>query len=204
MKWLAAFLVFICIAQLGSSAFAQNTNQGGYISGHIGGNSRPDAQTTIFGFGPGDLTFDPGFVLGGAIGYDFGNNVRLEGEIAYRSNDVDGVVGGSWNFSGLSFMGNGYYDINLNSPLKPYLGGGVGFALFRSEIEVFGATSGDDDTLLAYQLMAGLGYDINPKATITLGYRYFATAEDPTFSVQGFESEYSSHEFLLGARFRFN
>jgi opacity protein-like surface antigen len=54
--------------------------------------------------------------------------------------------------------------------------------------------------------MAGLGYDISPKATLTFGYRYFTTT-DPDFILATtggpFETEYSSHDFLFGARFRF-
>jgi opacity protein-like surface antigen len=57
----------------------------------------------------------------------------------------------------------------------------------------------------AVQLMAGLGYDISPKATLTFGYRYFTTT-DPDFALAGpgfFETEFNSHDFLFGARFRF-
>ena len=105
----------------------------------------------------------------------------------------------------VSFMGNGYFDIPTQSPLRPYLGAGLGFAVAGVEEEnIFGATSTDSDLVAAFQLMAGLGYDISPKATLTFGYRYFTTS-DPGFNTAfgPFETEFTSHDFLFGARFRF-
>ncbi len=58
----------------------------------------------------------------------------------------------------------------------------------------------------AFQFMLGLAYDLSPKAALTFGYRYFLTT-DPDFALAtpgvSFETEYTSHDFLFGARFRF-
>ena len=89
--------------------------------------------------------------------------------------------------------------------MRPYVGGGLGFAVANLEQDFFGITADDSDLVAAYQLMAGLGYEISPKATLTFGYRYFTTA-DPSFQlpISGpFETEFTSHDFLFGARFRF-
>jgi len=48
--------------------------------------------------------------------------------------------------------------------------------------------------------MAGIGFEINPSTTLTLGYRYFAST-DPDF--EGIEATVGSHDFSLGARFMF-
>jgi opacity protein-like surface antigen len=62
------------------------------------------------------------------------------------------------------------------------------------------------DTVLAFQLGAGVGYEIIPAATLSLDYRYFRTA-DPTFKdlVLGtsFRSEYHAHDIRLGVRYQF-
>jgi len=65
-------------------------------------------------------------------------------------------------------------------------------------------TANDSDLVAAFQLMAGIGYEISPKATLTFGYRYFTTS-DPSFNdaFGAFDTEFTSHDFLFGARFRF-
>ncbi|MEE8206437.1 MAG: outer membrane beta-barrel protein, partial [Nitrospinaceae bacterium] len=110
-----------------------------------------------------------------------------------------------FTFSMVSFMGNGYFDIPTNSPLRPYVGAGLGFAIAGVEEEdIFGATSSDSDLVAAVQLMAGVGFDINPRTTLTFGYRYFTTT-DPSFNnaFGPFETEFNSHDFLFGVRIRF-
>ena len=59
----------------------------------------------------------------------------------------------------------------------------------------------DDDTVLAYQVGAGLGYAVNATTTIFVDYRYFAT-EDPEFSYSQ-EAEIDSHNISLGLRYNF-
>ena len=104
----------------------------------------------------------------------------------------------------VSFMGNGYFDIPTNSPLRPYVGAGLGFAVAGVEEEIGGLTSTDSDLVGAFQLMAGVGFDISPRATLTFGYRYFNTTDPDFFTAFGpFETEFTSHDFLFGARFRF-
>ena len=178
--------------------------QGPYIAGHLGFNTRPEASAT----GPtSTFEFDPGLTGGLAAGYEFSHPLRLEAEIAYRFNDVD-ISGVDWSFSALSFMGNVYADIPLTAFIRPYIGVGGGMALAESTLEVpafFGtAEFSDTDLVFAYQGMVGLGLDLHPRWTITLGYRYFATS-DPDFDLSGgnTQTEFESHEFMLGARLRF-
>ena len=101
-------------------------------------------------------------------------------------------------------MGNGYIDFPMPSPFRPYLGAGLGFAIVDLEADNFGLTANDSDLVAAFQLMAGIGYEISPKATLTFGYRYFTTS-DPSFNAAfgAFDTEFTSHDFLFGARFRF-
>jgi len=100
--------------------------------------------------------------------------------------------------SALSFMVNGYYDFPVaNSPIAPYLGGGIGAAIITVDFAGFGD---DSAVAFAYQFMAGIGFEINPSTTLTAGYRYFATT-DPDFD--GEKATVESHDFSLGARFMF-
>lgn len=219
MKRLLMMAVFALVFVTTS---AQAADKGMYVSGNVGLSLVPDLDTNVIGFSTfGTTSLDPGFIISGALGYDFGS-FRAEGEIAYRSNDTDegtftfapgtGPVDG--DVSALSFMANGYYDFHLaNSPMAPYLGVGVGFANIDADVTVPNfspqAIIDDNATVFAYQFMAGLGYNINPTMTLTVDYRYFRTTS-PEFScgpaffcVDDAETDYSNHSFNLGARFMF-
>jgi opacity protein-like surface antigen len=163
-----------------------------------------------------DIEYDPGFQVGGVLGYDFGM-WRLDAEVAYRTNAAGDLIlpppfGGfpaDGSTSALSYMINGYFDIPTNMLIKPYLGGGIGYAtvsLDATEPSVLGPVADDSDSVLAYQLSTGLGFDISKTTTLSLGYRSFATEdlEMVTIGVQPFTTEYQSHEFNIGVRFLFH
>jgi len=203
MKRIFGLIIGVLVLLMVAQVCAQARPQSMYLSGNIGFGIRPDADITGSG---NKFDNDPAFVINGAIGVELNPTIRIEGEIGLHTNTAD-VVGFSqdFTFSVVSFMGNGYFDIPTNSPLRPYVGAGVGFAVVGVEEDFFGLTADDSDLVAAFQLMAGLGYEISPKATLTFGYRYFTTA-DPSFQlpISGpFETEISSHDFLFGARFRF-
>jgi len=198
MKRFTGFLLAGLLLLTAAPAWAQQA----YLSGNIGFGIRPDANINITPF---PFENDPAIVINGAIGVELNPTIRVEGEIGFHGNTADqGGTGIDWTFRTISFMGNGYFDIPTNSPLRPYLGAGLGFAIVELEADNFGLTSDDSDLVAAFQLMAGLGYDISPKATLTFGYRYFTTS-DPGFNAAfgSFETEFTSHDFLFGARFRF-
>ena len=197
MKRLVGILLGSMLLLTAAPAWAQQT----YLSGNIGFGIRSDSKLTG---GSGKFDNDPAIVINGAIGMKMKQNFRVEGEIGYHFNAADRTTTGqNFNFSMLSFMGNGYVDFPIQSPLRPYVGAGLGVAIAGASEDSF--NSSDSDLVGAVQLMAGLGYDISPQATLNFGYRYFTTT-DPDFSLAGpgfFETEFTSHDFLFGARFRF-
>jgi opacity protein-like surface antigen len=204
MKRLFGLVVGVLVLLITAQAWAQQAQPRGlYLSGNIGFGIRPDANfsgTTV------DIQNDPAFVINGAIGAELNPMIRVEAEIGLHNNTADiPPFANEFTFSMVSFMGNGYFDIPTNSPLRPYVGAGIGFALAGVEEELFGLEDTDSDMVGAFQLMAGVGFDISPKATLTFGYRYFTTS-DPDFNTAfgpSFQTEFTSHDFLFGARFRF-
>ena len=64
----------------------------------------------------------------------------------------------------------------------------------------------DSDVVLAWQLGAGVAWNINPNLAATADYRWF-NAGDPSFEFDptgnGFDSEYTSHNFMAGLRVGF-
>jgi opacity protein-like surface antigen len=162
-----------------------------------------------------------GFVLSGALGYEVKKNIRLELEVNYRDNGEDSLtIANAGSFTGLSTnadgdvrnlsaMVNGYYDfknVTSNEKLTPYLTGGIGLARVDADVTSNGTQIVDDnDTVFAYQLGIGVGYDINDKTTLDFGYRYFGTQDPDLTDASGadFESEYSNHAILAGVRYDF-
>lgn len=214
-------LVFIALVFIATPAQAQDEGgfklpcciEGMYASGNVGVTLLRDSDFSFFGVDVAQTSHDPGFNIGGALGYDFGR-FRAEFEIAYRQAryehfGIGAVVPGcpcagddDDDVSAISFMVNGFYDVHYDdSPLVPYLGVGVGAASVRLDENV---DIDSTDVVFAYQVMAGIGYRLNPKLTLTAGYRYFDTA-DPEYSVNVapgglLKAPFSSHEFILGAR----
>jgi opacity protein-like surface antigen len=125
-------------------------------------------------------TFDAGAGYGIAGGAIINNTFRAELELSQQKTDLK--KNNVYNYTTgegktLAVMANGYYDFKNSSQFTPYVGAGIGG--IKLSLENPGVN--DDDTVFAYQGMAGVGYDINQSNTISLGYRYFATA-DATFT----------------------
>ena len=103
--------------------------------------------------------FNTGFVVGGALGYDF-IGLRVEAEGVYRENTGTLAVGGfsaGFNFNEVAIMGNAYYDFLAGSAIVPYIGAGAGVAFLNAG--ALGATR--QSTQFAYQGIIGVGWNID-------------------------------------------
>lgn len=206
--------IFSCLALVTMlAAWAPAWAAGNFYATLSGGVAiMPDPEitdTTLPGV-TGEVGTEPGFSLSGAIGYRYDKRFRGEIELAYRENDIDRLSitafglaasgSASGDVSSFSGMVNGYWDIAIDAPVKPYVGAGVGISEVEAELTVGGTTAKSDDTVFAYQFMGGVIYEVSPTVDIHLGYRYFATA-DPEFSTT--ESEYETHNVEVGVTYKF-
>lgn len=168
-----------------------------YAGGHLGLNLAHDATSS-----GGDLvTYELlGSGIGVFVGREMGNNLRAEGEITYRSNDVDtvGLISTSATLTSLAVMANGYYDFKqVGTAFTPYAGLGVGIA---------GAdyTTGGQrfsDTVLAMQLAAGLVFDLSPDLAASVDYRLFGTEDIGLGAGSGLgKLEYINSSLFAGLR----
>lgn len=158
-----------------------------------------------------------GWLAEGAIGYADASGGRVEIAVGYRKNQFDeitidpGGVSTTSDFDGditaLTTMFNAYYDFNavamgaggpIGERLTPFVGVGVGAAFMSADLDEIDES--DDDTVFAWQLMAGLAYNFTPNMAATFSYAYFATS-DPEF--EGIEFDYASHNVIVGLRFGF-
>jgi OOP family OmpA-OmpF porin len=200
----------VAVVALGVSSAA---NAQWYLGARGGATWLDDTSTNWSGIGR-QLEFETGYNIGGHVGYDFGA-FRFEGELVWRENDIDSlrtagvlVPGGGGSASSLALMLNAYYDFEFGSPLVPYIGAGIGWAWQKLDGisgTGLGFTVDDEDSRLAYQLIAGVSWWLNPALALTLDYRYFGT-EDPHFGTSlgsRFSTEYRTHNVSLGLTWRF-
>jgi opacity protein-like surface antigen len=199
---------------LSGPAWAE-VNTGVYLEGQVG-YSFPDSVDASAGGVDGDVDLEEAPVFGGAVGYRF-THARLELNGSYRKYDVDEV-----NAQGLSSSGEGdatsavalvnlFIDPDLGYPVHPFFGGGVGAAYVAVD-------TGDDSPLeiddeagaFAWNLSAGLTWDVTPNVALSASYRYLRLAgTDFSADLAGVDvgdvdvDDVNSHEVLVGLRYTF-
>ena len=136
----------------------------------------------------GTETFKTGAGISFAVG-QYLESWRFEMEAAHRSAKAKKVVDGpndDGKFSYTSLMLNGYYDFICNDNFTVYGGLGLGYA--RASIKANNMPTGhsfnDSAGVLAYQLMAGIGYDFTENFLVSLGYR-LVSSTNPKLKEQG-------------------
>ncbi len=163
-----------------------------------------------------EFSWDTGFLVSGAVGYDFGR-WRVEFENTYRHNDADGFCSTTACFAApngevweLSQMVNALYDVELSGRFSASVGAGIGGNLVVFTPDTAGNFDGSaagletDDYVLAGQLIAQVAYDLTERWKVYLDYRYTimedAEIEDPTDN-ETWEMEKTEHSVLVGFRF---
>jgi OmpA-OmpF porin, OOP family len=155
----------------------------------------PTTDSTLFNWA---TDADTGFVVGGAVGTHLNawvQGLRVELEASYRRNDVNGIwaitdfdtgvvdrtttgtIGA--NLSTFAVMANVWYEYDAGWKVRPYVGGGVGWA--RTKLDgALNTTGGSSFTTFdreedgfAWQLGLGINYQASPGVDVGLGYRYF-------------------------------
>ena len=126
---------------------------------------RPSLPSTT-----GKLNLGGGALYGGSVGYWINPSVRVEGELAYRSNRVKSTtVAGidaqqtDADLASLAFMVNGLYDFEgwqtSFARFRPFVGAGVGLAQeIDTDIKVGGVSREFSGDRFAYQLVGGVNW----------------------------------------------
>lgn len=172
---------------------------GTYITGNLGLAMATDAD--VDNANPGEsLKYDYGYAINGGLGYNFGNNMRLEAEVGYQENDLDKMKNSpaaSGDTRNISLLVNGYLDFTNGGPFVTFISAGVGIANIDIDFSSTGPWGNGDDTVLGIQLGAGMGYMVNDTLTIDVKYRYFETED---VEIGDFDIDYSTHNIYVGAR----
>lgn len=204
----AALFVFAATTILSTAAAQAEERPAFYFGFHGELSWVQDTDLQIAGATVGDLEMDVEYAVGAALGYrppvgaGFLANTRYEIELMYRETDFNRlsnstIAPGGFGGSVESYvaMANAYYDFDTGTRWTPYIGAGLGAA--QHQFDSITINVDDDDTVFAYQGMAGVAYTLEPYSYthIGLGYRYFGTA-DPEFTTAGgasVEHSYDGH-----------
>lgn len=174
-------------------------------------------------FSPED-EIDYSVLYGLGLGYRVNSNFRTDLTIERRDRFV---VEGGQAFAGVgtfdskventAYMLNVYYDferlpiVQLPGGFKPFVGVGVGIS--RIEVNdqdvLVGGTrtarfTGKDDNQFAWQLMAGVAYNLNANTAFEIFYRYADLGDVELNSAFGqVSNELKTHEVLASLRYHF-
>lgn len=205
MRRLPGLISLGLILALATNVYAAGS--GLYVGGLAGASIRPDTLLVSPSLGSEIVEFQPGFTFGGFLGYDFGNHLRLEGELSYRENVIRTGGGDDPQAGTSSMMLNVFYDFYpFKKEFEIYVGGGLGVATAQLDTTSLGRAMNENDNVFAYQLEAGIGWNIIPNATFTLGYRFFDTA-DPEFVLSSGPTVrigLLNHEVIVKMRYLFH
>ena len=169
-----------------------------------------------------------------AIGYDFdkkfGVPIRAELEYAGFSKaeaektygDDDYTSKMKQTFGIQTLFVNAYWDIDTGTQFTPYVGAGLGMAFIRTKFKDSGYEYADPDdswsestgsknvTNFAWNVGAGLGYDITENWTMDVGYRFVGlgsvktkTYRDDDYEMYGKTSNLYQHQVAVGIRYTF-
>lgn len=123
--------------------------------------------------------YDAGYIIAGSLGYYWCYGLRLEGEYAYRNNDVSKMhfVGQGFSrhgcFQSSSYMANLFWDIpQCLYNLHPFLGLGIGYDCQRLCASNSRIRFNQRWSHFSWQLMAGVAYPIFCNTEFTIEYRF--------------------------------
>ena len=104
---------------------------------------------------------------------------RLGLEVSYRQNKIksstNANVANYNKINALAGMINVYYDYALTEECSLYVGAGLGMAKFNFVAKDSKVETGK--CVFAWQVLAGVAYDINENWTVEAGYRLFGTSK---------------------------
>lgn len=128
--------------------------------------------------------YQTGYVISGSLGYSLPCNLYLEGEYAYRENDIRRIhfLGQGFSkhghFQASSFMANLLWDVPLCWAetgfwdIRSYVGGGIGYdsqKMHSSNSLVIFNQRWDH---FSWQVMGGFAYPIFCNTDLTLEYKF--------------------------------
>jgi len=177
----------------------------------------------VTGSASADFETKDGYAVGTALGRYWNSNLRSELEFAFRNNSLETVTASATGLGSItadldgkvnsySGMYNLYYDLGSigQTPLRPYVGGGAGFAFLNFDVRspaLPGVALDINSSSFAYQGMVGLAYQMTDRINLFSEYRVFGfTGFDAALTVPAaplaatLNFDGYTHNIFVGAR----
>ena len=186
--------VMLCLTSVPAATAKE---AGPFYVGVFGGYVMPDDLENS-----SDVSVEESWALGVKAGYIVPTFkwLAVELEFAYLAEQDLDQAGYSGNFSANNLMLN----FVLRYPegkIHPFIGGGIGWSWGELEATGPGVAIDDDDNAFAWQLMAGVNFEITPQWSAELSYRYMRGEYE--FGGSGSDTTSTNHMFLIGVNFHF-
>ncbi len=142
----------------------------------------------------------PHFAFGASAGYV---RSELELNLSHAIKAKNSIS--NMNLKKYSVMANVYFDYLTCTPWTPYVGAGLGYAWLK-EVDHLGGNKIFDKSVynLAWQVMAGINYEINTNWSIDAGYKYADLGRiRKNLGGAVVKTSVRDHEIMLGARYTF-
>ena len=190
------------LMMISGMAVASGGSEGLYLKGGLAYTNPVDA--TINGTNLStSLDSDLGYKL--AVGYDFGQMFRIEGEWLYQKNDAENINVSSIgkknitnsNIAYNAILVNGIVDFMVADNIGLYGVGGIGWG----DVDASLYSGGADDSGLAWKIGFGAFYDITENWVVDLGYEYLVF---DNVDLVGYElKDLESHNIVASVIYKF-
>ncbi|MFT5699331.1 MAG: opacity protein-like surface antigen [Desulforhopalus sp.] len=196
------FAIVMVLMMISGMAVASGGADGLYLKGGLAYTNPEDA--TINGSNLStSLDSDVGVKL--AVGYDFGQMFRIEGEWLYQKNDAENINVSSIGKVNITnsdiaynaFLVNGIVDFMVADNIGLYGVGGIGWG----DVDASLYSGGADDSGFAWKIGFGAFYDITDNWVIDVGYEYLTF---DNVDLDGYElKDLASHNIVASVIFKF-
>jgi len=163
-----------------------------FVGIYAGWTQEPDLQAGTCCF-----EMDHGLNVGGVFGWNLSPEISVGADFMYTNSGYHGFH--DTDLETFSFMAAGYFNFDIGSDLRPFIGAGLGGV--QVSFSSPNPASNGSDIVFGYEGMAGVTYALQDNLGLALAYKYQA-ANDAT--IQGFTDEYKSHNLSLAIVFGLN
>ena len=192
-------------------------SMGLYVSVFAGASFPRDVVTDYYG-SEYTVNLKTGYLLGGAVGMNVTDMIRGEVELSHSSWKGDSYFDSTadatadpvdGNIKATYLLANLWVDIENDSSFTPYVGGGAGLGWADGNTTFNGNTFGygDGEMGFAFQVGAGLKFDLTENVLLDLGYRYKSIVNVDFDDSDGGgiyrDADVNSHNVQLGLTFNF-
>jgi OOP family OmpA-OmpF porin len=189
-----------------SQAFADQP-PGWYAGIGVGANFAQNSKA-----GSQTIQYDPGLNALGHGGYVFDSGFMIDGEVYHSRSNVTAISGSTFHNGDLDntdLFANLIYDIHTGTMFSPYIGLGAGVAFVGAD-NIGPLTGGkyinDSTEEFAYQGIAGVAAQLDRNWTLSIDYRYVATADNPKLAITTggtASTNNASHNAIVGLTYHF-